>query len=190
MAPATWSTTAFPRQAAVLVLLFPRGSDVAFVLTARPNTLARHAGQISLPGGVTEPGDVDLWHTALRETQEELGVRTGRIRPLGQLDPVSLVASNYVIAPYVGWNPFPPVLRPDPAEVAECIEVPVRLLFDPLTVQEEKWELRGDLWHVCFFRLDDKIVWGATARILADLASRLHHPGFREPLIPGSVRPA
>jgi hypothetical protein len=63
-------------------------------------------------------------------------------------------------------------------------------LFDPLAVQEEKWELRGDVWYVCFFRLDDRIVWGATARILADLASRLHQPGFSEPLIPGSVRPA
>jgi 8-oxo-dGTP pyrophosphatase MutT (NUDIX family) len=174
----------------VLVLLFPRGSEVTFILTARPNTLAHHAGQISLPGGVAEPGDVDLWHTALRETQEELGIRTGRVRPLGQLDSVSLTVSNYVIAPFVGWNPLPPVLRPDPGEVAECIEVPLSRLFDPLAVQEEKWELRGDVWYVCFFRLDDRIVWGATARILADLASRLHQPGFSEPLIPGSVRPA
>jgi 8-oxo-dGTP pyrophosphatase MutT (NUDIX family) len=176
--------------AGVLVLLFSRSSEVKFLLTARPNTLARHAGQISLPGGVTEPGDVDLWHTALRETREELGIRTGRIRPLGQLDPVSLVVSNYVIAPFVGWNPLPPALRPDPAEVAECIEVPLSRLFDPLAVQEEKWELRGDFWYVCFFRLDDRIVWGATARILADLASRLRRSAFREPLIPGSVRPA
>ncbi|MBV9280306.1 MAG: CoA pyrophosphatase [Chloroflexi bacterium] len=178
------------RHSAVLVLLFPRGEDVSFFLTIRPHTLARHAGQIALPGGAAEPADRSLWETALRETHEELGVRTGSLRPLGRLASIHVAASNYVIAPYVAWSPAVPAVNPDPGEVAEVFEVPIRALLNPASVLEERWELRGRPVYVCYFHLADRIVWGATARILADLARRLGHPAFEPPLIPGSVRPA
>ena len=83
------------RRAAVLILLFPRPTDVSFLLTERPASMRLHAGQISLPGGAEEPGDPSLWHTAKREAREELGLRTGRVRPLGRLDVVFVSASRY-----------------------------------------------------------------------------------------------
>lgn len=178
-----------PRSASVLVLLFPRRADISFLLTARPDTLSRHPGQISLPGGAVEPGDASLWETALRETREELGIRTGRVQPLGRLDTVTLAASNYLINPFVGWNPAPPRLTPDPTEVAEVIEVPLRALLDPSTLCEETWELHGAHWCVSYYQLQEKRVWGATARVLGDLAARLGQPGSQTRFVPGSVRP-
>lgn len=188
--PAETAGMVAPRQAAVLLVLFPRGNQVSFLLTARPDTLSRHPGQISLPGGAVEPRDSALWHTALRETQEELGMRTGRLRLLGRLEAVPVVVSNYLITPFVGWNPVPPRLRPDPREVAEVIEVPLDILLDPSAVREELWELRGGYWIVSFYRFGDKSVWGATARILSSLARRLRPTEAGADYLPGSMRPA
>jgi 8-oxo-dGTP pyrophosphatase MutT (NUDIX family) len=169
-------------------LLFPSQGEVRFLLTARPEDLARHPGQVSLPGGAAEPQDRDLWQTVLRETWEELGVRTGRLRPLGRLDPVPVLASNYLIVPFVAWSPTRPRLSPDPREVAEVIEVPLDALLDPSLIEEETWELRVSSWRVTFFRFGEHVVWGATARILSDLAGRLRVDSGRE-IVPGAVRP-
>jgi 8-oxo-dGTP pyrophosphatase MutT (NUDIX family) len=174
--------------AAVLALLYPRGNGVSFVLTERPESLARHAGQVSLPGGVVEPDDSSPWDAALRETREELGVRTGRIRPLGALPPVQVQITGYHILPFVGWSPVRPRLTPDPREVASVLEVDVGLLLDRRSIQTETWVLRGARRRVALFRFGDTVVWGATARILANLAIRL---GGRVPSPePGSVLPA
>jgi 8-oxo-dGTP pyrophosphatase MutT (NUDIX family) len=181
---------AAPRHAAVLLLLFSRGERVSFLLTGRPHTLSRHPGQISLPGGAAEPGDITLWQTALRESQEEIGLKTGRLRPLGRLETVEVTVSNYLITPFVAWNPVPPRLHPDPREVAEVIEVPLDALLDPTAVSEEVWELRGMLRSVIVYRFGETLVWGATARILAHLAVRLRPEEPPMPLMPGSVRPA
>jgi len=178
------------RHAAVLLLIFPRGPGTYFLLTSRPQTLLRHPGQVSLPGGAAEAGDPSLWHTALREAQEELGIRTGRIRPLGQLDSVPVVVSGYLITPFVAWNPVPPLLRPDAREVAEVVEVPLEALMDPSTVYEETWELQGGHWRVTFYRFGSTLVWGATARILLDLTLRLRGERIAADSVPGAVRPA
>ncbi|HEX6510564.1 MAG TPA: CoA pyrophosphatase [Chloroflexota bacterium] len=178
------------RRAAVLVLMYPRADDVTFVLTARPETLSRHPGQISLPGGVAEPEDVSLWDTAVRETREELGVRPGRIVPLGRLDDVALRVSEHVIAPFVGWNPVAPSFRPDHREVAAVLQVPLRLLLDPASIDEELWHFRDREWRVAFYRFGDHVVWGATALILHDLHARLQRGANNFSVRPGSVRPA
>jgi 8-oxo-dGTP pyrophosphatase MutT (NUDIX family) len=174
--------------AAVLALLYPRGNGVSFVLTERPAGLTRHAGQVSLPGGVVEPEDASPWEASLRETREELGVRTGRIRPLGGLPPVQVQVTGYHILPFVGWSPVRPRLRPDPREVASVLEVDLELLLDRRSVETETWILRGARWRVSLFRFGDTVVWGATARILTDLAVSL---GGQVPSpAPGSVLPA
>lgn len=176
---------------AVLVILFTRASSgPGLLLTVRPDTLTHHPGQVSLPGGKAEPHDDSLWQTALRETREELGMRTGRLAPLGRLDDVPVTVSNYLITPFVAWSPAPPRLIPDPHEVAAVIEVPLASLIDPTNVHEEAWELRGAHWLVTFYRVQDVIVWGATARILSDLVDRLRGGTGGGPFAPGSVRPA
>jgi 8-oxo-dGTP pyrophosphatase MutT (NUDIX family) len=175
------------RRAAVLVLLYPRHDRTTFALTVRPDTLARHPGQISLPGGMAEPYDANLWETAVRETQEELGLMPGRVVPLGRLDDVPVRVGDSVVTPFVGWNPMPPRFRPDHNEVAEVLEVPLESLLHPNAVEEETWDLRGSQWLVSFYRLSDRVVWGITGLILSDLHHRLvaDHP----PVRPGSVRP-
>jgi 8-oxo-dGTP pyrophosphatase MutT (NUDIX family) len=178
------------RPSAVLVLFYPAAGDIAFVLTARPETLSRHPGQISLPGGLVEPQDRSLWDTAVREAREELGVRPGRIVPLGRLADVTLRVSEHVITPFVGWNPVRPRFEPDGREVAEVLEVPLRLLLDTSSIETETWDFRARTWRVTFYRFGDRVVWGATAVILHDLQSRLDPSASRLPMAPGSVLPA
>jgi 8-oxo-dGTP pyrophosphatase MutT (NUDIX family) len=175
------------RRAAVLVLFYPRGERITFALTVRPDTLSRHPGQISLPGGMAEPYDATLWDTAVRETQEELGLLPGRVVPLGRLDDVKGRVGDSIITPFVGWNPVPPRFKPDAREVAEVLEVPLETLLHPDSVEEETWDLRGSQWQVAFYRLSDRVVWGITGLILSDLHSRLE-VGTRA-VRPGSVRP-
>lgn len=172
--------------AAVLVLLFPRHDGLRFLLTVRPDTLTRHPGQISLPGGRVEKTDSDLWQTAVRETREELGVDDRDLVPLGRLDRYRMPVSGYAITPFVGCLPCPPALHPDPGEVAEVIEVPLAALLDESTVREEIWDLHDRKWHVTFYLFGEHRVWGATATILADLASRLGAQPRGER--PGAVR--
>jgi 8-oxo-dGTP pyrophosphatase MutT (NUDIX family) len=175
---------------AVMVLFYPRDDSASFLLTERPGDLSRHPGQISLPGGRAEAGDASLWHTALRETREELGIRTGRIRTLGRLHPVQLNVSGYVIHPFVAWSPVPPRLRPDPGEVAAVIEVPAATLLDVNVVVEEEWLLRGSYWLVTYYKFREHRIWGATARIMSELAGLLQEePAWRD-FAPGSVRTA
>lgn len=176
------------RRAAVLVLLYPRHDRITFALTVRPDTLPRHPGQISLPGGMEEAHDRSLWETAVREAREELGLLPGRVVPLGRLDDVKVRVSESVITPFVGWNPVPPRFKPDRNEVAEVVEVPLKSMLHPDAIEEETWELRGSQWQVAFYRLSDRVVWGITALILSDFHTRLE-AGART-VRPGSVRPA
>jgi 8-oxo-dGTP pyrophosphatase MutT (NUDIX family) len=161
------------RPAGVMVLLFPRESDVRFFLTARPETLTHHAGQISLPGGRMEDRDASLWETACRETREELGVRTGRLVPLGSLDAIPVSISNYLVWPFVAWSPVVPRIDPDPNEVAAAVEISLSSLLDPRATRDEEWELGGAMRRVTVYRFGDLIVWGVTARVLGDLAARM-----------------
>jgi len=179
-----------PRRASVLILLHPVQSEPHFVLTLRPQTLARHPGQIALPGGAAEPRDQSAWHTAVRESEEEIGLQSDRLQPLGRLPMFYVRASNYSIAPFVAWNPVTPSLQPDPREVAEMFHVPLSMLMDPGAIEAETWNLRGQLYQVTFYRFGDHRIWGATARILNDLAERLDPLRPRPSPPPGSVVPA
>ena len=175
------------RRAAVLILLYPRAGTVNLVLTVRPDTLARHPGQISLPGGMVEAGDRTLWNTAVREAREELGLLSGRVVPLGRLQDVTSRAGESTITPFVGWNPVSPRFKPDPSEVAEVLEVPLQMLLDPVSLEEEVWELRGAQWRVAFYRFGQQAVWGITGSILSDLHDRFE-AGVR-PVRAGTVQP-
>ena len=83
-----------------------------------------------------ESSDVSLWETAKRETREELGVRTGRLVPLGRLDPTSVTVSGYVVWPFVAWNPVAPRMTPDPGEVAAVLEISLTSLLNPEVIDD------------------------------------------------------
>jgi 8-oxo-dGTP pyrophosphatase MutT (NUDIX family) len=157
-----------PRQAGVLLILYPIHGVLHLVLTMRTSDLNHHSGQIALPGGGWEDGDHSLQETALRETREEVGIATDGLELLGALTPLYIPPSNNVIHPFVAYTPARPAFDPDPREVAELLEVPLRLLLDPATRREEDWTWRGAPLHVPFYAVGGHKVWGATAIVLAE----------------------
>ncbi|HET91256.1 MAG TPA: CoA pyrophosphatase [Chloroflexi bacterium] len=165
-----------PRQAGVLLLLYPVRDVLHLVLTMRPSTLNHHGGQISLPGGGWEEGDDSLQETALREAREEIGVPSAGIELLGPLTPFYVPPSNNCVHPFVAYLPQRPQFSPDPQEVAELLEVPLHLLLEPVTRREEDWIWRGATLHVPFYAVGGYKIWGATAILLAEFLALLTRP--------------
>ena len=158
------------RRAAVLAPLFVRNGALWIVFTRRTESVEHHRGQISFPGGGEEPGDATLWHTALRESEEELGIRPADALALGRLSPLTTV-TNFYVEPFVAAIPQPYAFRPAEAEIAEVLEVPVGALLDPAIL--EKRALPEREGPVLFYHYGDHVIWGATARILAELLESL-----------------
>jgi len=157
-----------PRQAGVLLLLYPIHGVLHLMLTVRTPDLNHHSGQVSLPGGGWEEGDASLQETALREAHEEIGIAADGLELLGSLTSLYVPPSNNIVHPFVAYTPQRLAFRPDPKEVAELLEVPLPLLLDPATRREEDCTWRGAPLHVPFYAVGEHKVWGATAVILAE----------------------
>jgi 8-oxo-dGTP pyrophosphatase MutT (NUDIX family) len=157
-----------PTSAAVLVPLFERAGEHYLVLTRRTESVREHKGQISFPGGARDPRDVTLLETALRETEEELGIDPAMVKILGVLDDY-LTVTNYQITPFVGAIPPDCTYHPHADEVAEVLEVPLRFLADPARHRRELWEWEGSPREVYHLDAGSCVIWGATARIVLQL---------------------
>ena len=157
---------------AVLVPLFT-GDDgrLHAVFTKRRDDLRRHAGEISFPGGRRDPGDESLLHTALREACEEIGLPREAVTVAGALFPVGTYVTNYAIYPFVGVieNAFEWVTQE--AEVAEVLEFALDDLVQGHSIK--RLVRRGMAFKTDVYEMGPHMVWGATARILADLLRRL-----------------
>ena len=165
-----------PREAGVLVLVYPHGddSDLRILLTRRTETLRGHSGQISFPGGQREEADDSFAATALRETSEELGVTDfSQITLLGSLSKCYIPPSNYDVYPFVGYTPVLPPLTPSPHEVAEVLSLSLTALLHPSTHQQEMREFQGVAMAVPYYGLPQAKVWGATAAMLSEFEQRL-----------------
>jgi 8-oxo-dGTP pyrophosphatase MutT (NUDIX family) len=158
------------RRAAVLVPLFVREGALRVLLTRRAETVEHHRGQISFPGGVEEDDDPSPFATAARETEEELGIAPGDIRLLGALTPLTTV-TDFFVEPFVGAIPYPHVLRPAEAEIAEVIDPPVAALLDPKILETRLLPGRDE--PTLFYHYGQHVIWGATARILRELLDAL-----------------
>jgi 8-oxo-dGTP pyrophosphatase MutT (NUDIX family) len=156
------------RIAAVLLLLYPRDGGVAIPLTVRASGLARHAGQISLPGGASDPGET-LIETALREAAEEIGVDPATVRVLGELTPVHVIVSGFTLHPVVGVSDTHPAFVPAPHEVAEVLEVSLDDLRDASRIRRGTRIREGVAVEYPYFDLLGHQVWGATAMVLGEL---------------------
>ncbi|MFN8472837.1 MAG: CoA pyrophosphatase [Anaerolineae bacterium] len=169
-----------PRLAGVLILLYPLDESIYMVLTRRTDDLATHRGQISLPGGGLKVGETPE-DAALREAHEELGIAIDDVKVMGELTPLYIPPSNYLIHPIVAHLPGRPAFAPDPGEVAELLEVPLSVLFAADTRAEETWEIRGLPTLVPFYRLAGHKVWGATAMVLAEFTALLEAAAHSSP---------
>lgn len=165
-----WRTGQFPaesRQAAALLLLYPRDGGAAVALTVRASGLARHPGQISLPGGATDPGET-LAQAALREAAEEIGVDPSAVRVLGELTPVHVLVSGFTLHPVVGITDRRPDFVRAPAEVEEILEVSLDDLRDASRIRQGVRMREGVAVEYPYFDLLGHQVWGATAMVLGE----------------------
>ena len=153
------------KPAAVLIPIIARGDELSVLLTRRSQQLRHHPGQISFPGGRQDPEDPDLAATALRETYEELGIPAHCIQLLGVL-PQHITVSHYRMVPYLGLLQPDYPLHPAVEEVAEAFELPLPPLLDPTNYGS--WTItRHQRPHSVYgITLHDRLIWGATARIL------------------------
>jgi 8-oxo-dGTP pyrophosphatase MutT (NUDIX family) len=160
------------RQASVLILLYPAEGEMALVLirrTAHPHDV--HSGQISLPGGSQEPGEA-IVQTALRETQEEIGLDRP-VQILGFLTCLYIPPSDFEVHPVVGYVASRPTWIPDTREVAEVLDCPLGWLLDEAHKTIEEWDYNGEKVIVPWYNVSGHKVWGATALILSEFEQRL-----------------
>jgi 8-oxo-dGTP pyrophosphatase MutT (NUDIX family) len=159
-------------KAAVLLPLIPRAQPM-LLFTRRTDTLARHSGQVSFPGGRSEAGDPSPMATALRETFEETGIAPSFISVAGYLDRY-LTGTGFDIQPVVGLLADGFALAPDPREVADIFEVPLAFLCDPANRRRESREIGGRQRTFYAFTYRGHEIWGATAAIVVNLVEHLN----------------
>lgn len=161
-------------KSSVLILVFPHNGIIKTVVMLRPSYNGVHSGQISLPGGKWEITDIDMAATALRETQEEIGVVPSKIRLIGALSPLYIPPSNYIVFPFVGLADSKPEFLADPVEVKELIEINLEDLLDKNTATLRKVSLSdGSSFEVPCYVIGETIIWGATAMILSEFTELL-----------------
>ncbi len=154
--------------AAVLVPIIDRPEGFSVLFTRRCDTLRKHAGQVSFPGGRCEPEDRDAIACALRETEEEIGLNRRYVQVFGRLAPYVTV-TGFEVTPVVGFVVPGFALHPDAREVAEIFEVPLDFLLDPGNHQRHSGSLNGTERHWYAIPYGEHNIWGATAGMLMDL---------------------
>ena len=160
------------KPAGVLVPIVNRADGPTIILTQRTAHLKKHAGQISFPGGGWEEQDPHLEATALRETEEEIGLHQRHIEVLGQLS-LYETSTAYGVTPVVGWVEPPIELTADPFEVAEVFEVPLDWIMDRNNHKQESRVRQGRRSHYYVLPYENRFIWGATAGMLVNLVDVL-----------------
>ena len=151
------------KASAVLIPLFYNQGQYHILFTERSEEVVFHKGQVCFPGGTQEPSDSSLLQTAVRESQEEIGLEAKDIEILGELDDMITVTSNYVISPFVAFVPYPHSLKTNGKEVRGVFSVPLPFLMDEVNFKQDSYA----------YEYEGHIIWGATARILRQLIALL-----------------
>jgi 8-oxo-dGTP pyrophosphatase MutT (NUDIX family) len=158
-------------EAAVLVPMYGHPERPGLVFTERRADLRRHAGEISFPGGTRDRPDEDLLETALRETEEEIGLDRGQVEVIGALPPIGTFVTNYKVHPFVGLIADDLRFEPSPAEVETVLAFAVEELRNGFAMRRlvrRRVPIRTPTYEV-----GGHMIWGATARILGELLARL-----------------
>ncbi|PIV23962.1 MAG: CoA pyrophosphatase [Deltaproteobacteria bacterium CG_4_8_14_3_um_filter_45_9] len=151
--------------AAVLVPLFQKEGNCHLLFTKRSEEVKYHKGEISFPGGVVDEEDSELISTALREADEEIGLKESDVQIIGVLDDIVTI-TEFIVTPIVGLFPYPYPFKVSEAEIAELIEVPLASLIDEDCFSEREIPRGGQKEIVYAYQYGKHIIWGATARIL------------------------
>ena len=155
------------KASAVLLPLFYDQGQYHVLFTERSDEVVFHKGQVSFPGGTREPSDSSLLQTALRETEEEIGLEAKDIGVLGELDDMLTFVTNYVISPFVGLIPYPHSLKTNGKEVKGIFSVPLSFLMDEANFKLDSYA----------YEYEGHTIWGATARILRQFIGLLKSEG-------------
>jgi 8-oxo-dGTP pyrophosphatase MutT (NUDIX family) len=162
-----------PKPGGVLILLYEKEHRIMFPLIKRQEYLGAHSGQVSLPGGKAEEGETMI-ETALRETEEEIGVDRASIKVLGVLSEFFVIPSNFLITPVIGVVDSEPVFKPDPKEVARILEGSVDELLAEHAIRQKEILAAGKFRMIApHFEIENEVVWGATAMMLNEFRSVL-----------------
>lgn len=161
-----------PKNAAVMTLIYPSDNIPTLLFIERPVYDGAHSGQIAFPGGKFEKGDSSFLDAALRETKEEIGIERQHIKVVGALSEVFVLASNFMVYPFVGLLNEVPALRLEEKEVANTLEIPLYRFFEPDIIKEKviKNALGFNLMAP-YYDLDGKVLWGATAMMVSELCA-------------------
>ncbi len=157
------------RKSAVLILFYPCKEGIYFPLILRPAYDGVHSGQIAFPGGRYEKVDEDLIRTALREAQEEIGLRLTDVEVLGILTEMFIPPSNFNVLPVIATIPYRPEFFPDPREVEDIYEIKLDEILDKNIVGCSEKSVRGEHIIAPHYKVRDHLVWGATAMMISEL---------------------
>jgi 8-oxo-dGTP pyrophosphatase MutT (NUDIX family) len=157
-----------PKVAGVLAMIYPIAQLPHICLIKRQEYQGVHSGQISFPGGKMDSTDTNTWQTALRETEEEVGIHRQQINPIGRLTPLYIPVSNFYVEPYLGFSSKKPLFAIQTSEVSRVLEVPLNYF--------ENFKQLGSYpvpgfpgFKAPCFEIDDQIIWGATAMVLSEI---------------------
>ena len=159
-----------PKKAAVLMLFYPKNEITHLALIVRNTYPGVHSSQISFPGGKEELEDDTLEFTALRETEEEVGVAMHKVEVIRQCSEIYIPPSNFLVTPYLGFSTENLEFTPNPDEVKRILELPIhQLLNDEIIVQTKMTTSYATNIDVPAFQVEKYVVWGATAMMLSEL---------------------
>lgn len=163
------------RKSAVLSLLYPKDGVLHTVLMLRNTYDGHHSGQISFPGGKQELEDKSLWHTALREAEEEVGLPPQDVHLLGALTHVYIPPSRFLVHPYLAYTDKTPKFIANPTEVKKIIEVPLSLFMQEDIIQTKSMQIASVSLplRVKYYDVYGETVWGATAMMISELIDLL-----------------
>ncbi|PWK26599.1 NUDIX domain-containing protein [Arcicella aurantiaca] len=157
------------RESAVLILFYPSENQIFLPLILRPEYDGVHGGQMAFPGGRAEKEDENLIRTAMREAQEEIGVRLTDVKVLGQLTKLFIPPSNFYVQPVIGYINHKPDFYPDPREVDKVVEIPLSEITNPQIISRKTLNVRGVEVDAPFYNIQEHTVWGATAMMISEL---------------------
>lgn len=160
------------RRSAAVLIGVRDGSEQRMIFTVRTDHLSSHAGQVAFPGGSADPTDADALTTALRESEEEIGLHPSLVTPMGYLDCFETI-SGFCITPVVARIAAEAQFLPAPDEVAEVFEVPLAFLLNPANLKRYEMDYRGHRREMVEFHYQGHRIWGATAAILQHLLQRM-----------------